>query len=75
MTDNLRQTTNVTFVLLENMLATSATLPSEMLLAAQSAVARASRVPAPLNLRTVSPNGDSVVTRSGLRWQPDMKMS
>lgn len=68
-------TINITFVLLENMLATSATLPSEMLLAAQSATLRSEKRSALLNLRTISPNGESVLTRSGLRWQPDMKMS
>lgn len=70
------QTTNITFVLLENMLATSTTLPSEMLLAAQSAAARAhkhnSAIPAPpIKLRTASLTGDAIRTRSGLLWQPD----
>jgi transcriptional regulator GlxA family with amidase domain len=66
--------TNITFLLLENMLATSTTLPSEMLLAAQSAVSQKlpkSRFSA-LNIRTVSVTGESVLTRSGLRWQPDL---
>ena len=71
------QTTNITFVLLDNMLATSATLPSEMLLAAQSAILKnkkstsTAQNPPPLNLRTASLTGEPVVTRSGLRWQPD----
>ncbi|HWV15413.1 MAG TPA: helix-turn-helix domain-containing protein [Cellvibrio sp.] len=68
------QTTNISFVLLENMLATSATLPSEMLLAAQSAVSRTSKgkTSTQLNIRTLSIDGNSVATRPGLRWQPDM---
>ena len=71
------QTINITFVLLDNMLATSATLPSEMLLAAQSAAERAqkksgvSQNPPPISIRTASLTGESVLTRSGLRWQPD----
>ena len=75
MINDLTRATNITFVLLENMLATSTTLPLEMLIAAQSAVSSASKASAPLNLRTISPNGESVLTRSGLRWQPDMKMN
>ncbi len=71
------QTTNITFILLDNMLATSATLPSEMLLAAQNAAERAQKKsggpqnPPPINIRTASLTGESVLTRSGLRWQPD----
>ncbi len=75
MINDLTRTANITFVLLENMLATSTTLPLEMLLAAQSAISSASKASAPLNLRTISPDGESVQTRSGLRWQPDMKMN
>lgn len=73
--NNLTQTINITFVLLENMLATSATLPAEMLLAAQSAVSQTEKAFTQVNLRTISLNGESVLTRSGLRWQPDLKMS
>jgi transcriptional regulator GlxA family with amidase domain len=71
------QTTNITFILLDNMLATSATLPSEMLLAAQSAAERAQKLsgslqnPPPIKIRTASLTGEQVLTRSGLRWQPD----
>jgi len=45
-----------------------------MLLAAQSAVSRINKSNAPtqLNIRTLSMTGDSVLTRSGLRLQPDM---
>ncbi|RYY01519.1 MAG: helix-turn-helix domain-containing protein [Gammaproteobacteria bacterium] len=71
------QTTNITFILFDNMLATSATLPSEMLLAAQSAAERAQKLsrslqnPPPIKIRTASLTGEQVMTRSGLRWQPD----
>lgn len=70
------ESTKIAFVLLENMLATSATLPSEMLLAAQSAVVRTQKLnnsiqSPPIKIRTASLTGESVLTRSGLRWQPD----
>jgi transcriptional regulator GlxA family with amidase domain len=69
------ESTKIAFVLFENMLATSATLPSEMLLAAQSAVIRTQRLNStqspPIEIRTTSLTGESVLTRSGLRWQPD----
>jgi len=71
------QTTKITFVLMDNMLATSATLPSEMLLAAQNAADQARRrqqlnheLPF-IELRTASLHGETIITRSGLRWQPD----
>lgn len=66
--------TNISFILLDNMLATSTTLPSEMLLAAQSAVSRR-RTSVQLNIRTLSLTGESVMTRPGLRWQPDMAVA
>ena len=74
------QTTNVTFVLFENMLATSATLPSEMLLAAQSAADKVKKATSvqtspPIQIRTASMTGESVLTRSGLRWQPDSSLA
>jgi len=71
------QTTNITFVLLDNMLATSATLPSEMLLAAQSAALKASKIAGTtqnlptIKIRTASITSEAILTRSGLRWQPD----
>jgi len=74
-------TTNIVFVLLDNMLATSATLPSEMLLAAQSAAIKAKKTvantltPPPVKICTASLNGESVLTRSGLRWQPDAALN
>lgn len=71
------QAANISFLLLDNMLATSTTLPSEMLLAAQSAISRThkSDTPTQLNIRTLSMTGESVLTRSRLRWQPDMAIS
>ena len=74
MPNALNHTTNITFVLLDNMLATSSTLPLEMLLAAQTAAIRSNKALASLSLRTVSALGESVLTRSGLRWQPDMAL-
>jgi len=75
------QTTKITFVLLDNMLATSTTLPSEMLLAAQSAATSLKRHssgiqnPPPIHIRTASLDGKSVLTRSGFLWQPDGALS
>lgn len=70
------QTANISFILLDNMLATSTTLPLEMLLAAQSAVTSSQGNPTTrLVTRTLSLTGDSVLTRSGLRLQPDMALS
>ncbi len=75
------QTTSITFVLLDNMLATSATLPSEMLLAAQSAAERVQKLASSpqsfpkIKIRTASLSGESVLTRSGLRWQPDTALN
>lgn len=65
--------TVISFVLLDDMLATSATLPSEMLLAAKSAAALtgSKKIAADLKIRTLSLDGESVLTRSGFRWQPD----
>lgn len=73
MTESKNQIANISFVLLDNMLATSTTLPLEMLLAAQSAVARSSQgsPTTRLAIRTLSLDGESVLTRSGLRLQPD----
>lgn len=71
----INESTKIAFVLFENMLATSATLPSEMLLAAQSAASQTQKrssiqTPA-IEIRTTSLTGEPVLTRSGLRWQPD----
>ncbi len=69
------QNTRITFVLMDDMLATSATLPSEMLMAAQSAAlirdkASNNPTPPPIQINTASYTGEPVLTRSGLRWQP-----
>lgn len=69
------QTTKITFLLLDNMLATSATLPSEMLLAAQSAASQQQSNSTHIELTTASPDGESVITRTGLRWQPDTSIA
>jgi transcriptional regulator GlxA family with amidase domain len=70
--------TRITFLLLDNMLATSSTLPMEMLLAAESAAKKRTKAVknrlTGLQLRTASPTGDTVVTRSGLRWMPDSSL-
>jgi transcriptional regulator GlxA family with amidase domain len=67
----IMQTTRIIFVLLDNMLATSTTLPSEMLLAAQSAASRDTTIQTQIELCTASPNGEAVNTRTGMRWLPD----
>lgn len=66
--------TTITFVLLDGMLATSATLPSEMLMAAQDAMAstKRSETRPPLKIQTASATGAPIKTRSGLNWQPDL---
>ncbi|MGB3609386.1 MAG: helix-turn-helix domain-containing protein [Cellvibrio sp.] len=65
-------TTKITFFLCENMLATSSTLPMEMLLAAESAAHRGRKSLAPhLKLRTAAVHAEPVVTRSGFAWRPD----
>jgi transcriptional regulator GlxA family with amidase domain len=70
------QTIHIVFVLLDNMLATSATLPAEMLLAAQSAAERIQhQTGLSMQIHTASLTGESVLTRSGLRWQPDCALS
>jgi len=67
--------TRITFLLLDNMLATSSTLPMEMLLAADSAAKKPIKPVknkiSGLQIRTASPTGEAVVTRSGLRWMPE----
>lgn len=65
---------NIHFLLCEHMLATSSTLPMEMLLAAESAV----RAMLPteqqraISLNTVALTLAPVVTRTGMFWQPDL---
>jgi len=63
----------IRFLLCDRMLATSSTLPMEMLLAAESAVI--TMLPPeqqhPLRIRTLGLTEEAVTTRTGLRWQPD----
>ncbi len=71
------QAINVTFILLDNMLATSATLPAEMLLAAESAYSstkKPEQEQQPLSIRTANLKGEQITTRSGLRWLPDQTL-
>ncbi len=65
------------FLLCERMLATSSTLPMEMLLAAESAVYRMLPPEAQqhLAIHTISAQGEPVGTRTGLRWQADFSLS
>lgn len=64
----------ILFILCERMLTTSSTLPMEMLLAAESAMH--TMLPSdrrrPLEIKTLALTADAVVTRTGLRWQPDL---
>lgn len=59
------------FLLCERMLATSSTLPMEMLLAAESAMGGLlpQEAQQPLAIHTLSYNGEAVSTRTGLNWQ------
>lgn len=65
------------FLLCERMLATSSTLPMEMLLAAESAVR--SMLPSdqqrPLDIKTISLSSTPIATRTGLLWQPDVTIA
>lgn len=68
----------IVFLLSDNMLATSTTLPMEMLLTAQSASQRGQHRQTStlgLELSTASLNGQSVVSRSGLRLTPDFSLA
>jgi transcriptional regulator GlxA family with amidase domain len=62
------------FVLCERMLATSSTLPMEMLLAAESAVR--SMLPKdqqrPLDIKTIGLGKSPIATRTGILWQPEL---
>ena len=68
---------NIGFLLCERMLATSTTLPMEMLLAADSAV----KVMLPkeqqrkLRISTIGLTREAVKTRCGLNWQPDYSIA
>lgn len=67
-------TTHITFLLVDNMLATSTTMPMEMLLTAESAAHQRSGRTQPhhgIALHTTAFEGAPVTTRSGLHWTPD----
>ncbi|MGD8176827.1 GlxA family transcriptional regulator [Marinimicrobium sp. ARAG 43.8] len=67
--------TQIAFLLSDNMLATSATLPMEMLLTAESAAHRQYKVQQPgLNLFTVGASLQPAQTRSALQWPPDFTL-
>lgn len=79
MTDT-RQNIYITFLLCENMLATSSTLPMEMLSAAQSALERDETLHEEksllvMRLRTVTIDGESIKTSSGFAWTPNCSIS
>lgn len=66
----------IVFLLSENMLATSTTLPMEMLLTAESAGQRGRKTnQTPLQLRTITHDGEPVTTRAGLHWTPDLSLA
>jgi len=72
MPQNAGEAIQIAFLLSDNMLATSATLPMEMLLTAESANQRdRGSQRTRLILSTVSAQGEPAATRSGLRWTPD----
>jgi transcriptional regulator GlxA family with amidase domain len=77
MSNAARQTIQITFLLSDKMLATSATLPMEMLLTAASAVRRdpENEGSPRLQLRTAAISKDPVETLSGLRWIPDCTLA
>lgn len=66
----------IAFLLSDNMLATSATLPMEMLLTAESASHRGQKTShANLRLNTVTVDGGPVTTRSRLHLTPDLSLA
>lgn len=68
--------THITFLLCDRMLATSSTLPMEMLLAAESRVQSLdSRKGARLKITTASVTNIPITTRIGLRWQADKTLA
>lgn len=72
MAQNAGDTIQIAFLLSDNMLATSTTLPMEMLLTAESASSRDRRSQRTrLELTTVSARGLPATTRSGIRWTPE----
>lgn len=63
------------FLLIEHMLATSITLPIEMMRAAESAALIRDRNATRLNIAAVGQNLDPVPTQSGFLLQPDLAMT
>src|SRR6188768_696931 len=65
------------FLLCERMLATSSTLPIEMLLAAESAVR--SMLPKDqqraLDIKTIGTSTSPIPTRTGILWQPELAIA
>lgn len=64
------------FLLCERMLATSSTLPMEMLLAAESAVTTMLPVDQRrrLEIRTIALTKEAITTQTGIHWQPDQSI-
>lgn len=75
--DNQHRAIHIGFFLCERMLLTSSTLPMEMLLAAESAIQTMLPPEArqTLMIQTIGQTGEAVVTRTGIRWQPDRSIS
>src|SRR6187551_531619 len=68
---------HIHFLLCDRMLATSSTLPMEMLLAAESA---AHSMPPrdqqrPLDIKTIGLSTAAITTRTGLLWQPELTIA
>lgn len=69
------QVINIHFLLIEHMLATSSTLPIEMLMAAESRQQSFKKMHQPLlSINTVSSDGLPVPTQAGIRWQADFTL-
>ena len=64
-----------TFVLVDEMLATSITLPIEMMRAAESAAISHNRKAQRINIATASFTGEAVRSRSGFQLQPDLSLA
>lgn len=63
------------FLLLEQMLSTSITLPIEMLRAAEGAAYAQNRAALRLNLASVAVTSEAVSTQSGFKFQPDYTLA
>ncbi|CBL44923.1 transcriptional regulator, AraC family [gamma proteobacterium HdN1] len=71
----LGQRLGASFLLIEHMLATSITLPIEMMRAAESAALIHDRSAIRLNIAAVGMSREPVLTQSGFRLQPDLTLS